>query len=441
MKTTSFTWWRIALSASLALAALALATRGPGLRAQELDMEQAIKLDAQRQDFYRYEIPRTPTPTPDVEEVHKKLAKPYEAWLAAPDDPGAREALLAAADKAASKVSPALWLVIGDLRLARAEQAYQDALLSDDASGAALDLGPTLDAYRAAAEGGDATIQAWAHYCTGLATAAEDSSASTEALEQVATSGAVKRLTAEAYVRLGDVTGDADRAAEAYGKALETAEGALRGRATLGLASHAFVNQEHEKALQMALDALGGDLYDGDVDWATRLVVESMAVLVDDRGERLPPDLEPSLAARLLVALGEYWYGGAVGDHPAQAVAAWTAAEERAPDDVKVKRIAEKLGEAREQAARTDETTRQWLERCATLCFARAMVVAPQLNCGADVVIHGGKPGSIAVEATINAATGAGAELLESCLEGPLPEPLSAQLPDDEITVLFNNAF
>ena len=29
------------------------------------------------------------------------------------------------------------------------------------------------------------------------------------------------------------------------------------------------------------------------------------------------------------MALGEYWYGGSVGDHPAEAVAAWTAAEQR----------------------------------------------------------------------------------------------------------------
>jgi len=417
----------------------------PGARAQEEEIEP-IKLEASHQHFYNYLLPPMPRPDIDPELLSRKLRASLETWQQAIDGGGdevqARKALIEALDKGAPRLPADGWILLGDLRFAEAKAGHEGAMLSYDPESdeiPAIDLDATLAAYRKAAEIGDPVETTWARYAIALAASGTLDDLAVESLEAVANSDAVADLSADAWIRLGEEYDDPAQSEAALRKALDRGEGRRKGRAAVELATLSFLAGERDEALELAVQALQGDTFDGDDDRAMRLCVECLAIAGDTRGESLPGSTSDGLAASILTALGDYWMRGNVGQHPVEAMAAWNAAQERGPEGKDAQRCQSGLNEADELLESLEETEEQWVERISRLCFDRAMSVDPSLNCAADLHLTPAGDGPPTLEAEVRQASGRGKAALKSCLEGPLPAPINAKFSEKDLMVLFDN--
>jgi hypothetical protein len=429
---------RIHLATALALLAL---TSLPAAAEEEPPEIEPIKIEVTYTQFYDYQIPAVVRPAVDPDSQHKKIQANliiYQAYAAEGRERSERRPLISAMEKYSSKLTPEAWLLLGDLLLLQAKDDQEAQLMEADANSnemPELYLDPVLEAYRAAAEKGDDAIGAWAHYAIALA---YDDDRAVEPLEAVAKSGAVTSLSTDAWLRLGATYTDADQSEQALQAALDRGEGERRARAAIELSKRAFMRGEYPGALALATSALAGSTFDGDDDRATRLSVESLAALRDNTGAALPADLDDTLTADILVALGEYWLHGNVGQHPAEALPAYEAAQARGPSSRAAKKCQAGLTEAQELTAEPSETSRQWVERISRMCIDRAMAHDASMNCAADIHLTPGYPPTLAAE--VREASGKGKQALDACLEGPLPAPMGdASWLEEELMVLFDN--
>lgn len=425
----------------IALTVLSL-TALPAAAEEESPEIEPIKIEVSYSRFYDYQIPAVIRPAVDPATQHKKIQSNLNIYQVIVAEGGQERAerlpLMSAMEKYSSKLTPEAWLLLGDLRLLQAKEDQEAELMAaaaDSNEMPELNLGPVLDAYRAAAQKGDATIQAWAHYAIALA---YDDDRSVEPLETVANSGAVPSLATDAWLRLGAIYTDAGESEQALRSALARGDGERKARAAIELAKRAFMRGEYPEALALATQALDGATFDGDDDRATRLCVESLAAQGDSAGANLPAGLDDTLAADLLVALGEYWLHGNVGQHPAEALRAYEAAQARSPSSRAAKKCQAGLTEAQGLLEDASETSRQWVERVSRLCIDRAMAHDASMNCAADIHLTPGSPPTLAAE--VREASGKGKAALDACLEGPLPAPMGdAAWAEEELMVLFDN--
>ena len=422
---------------------LALPGRAP---AQEDEIEP-IKLEASHQHFYNYLLPPMQRPSIDPELLPKKLRNTLETWQQAcageaGDETQARLSLMEGLDKGSARLSADAWLLLGDLRFAEAKARHEEAMLSYDPESDEvpdIDLDTALAAYRKAAEIGNPIETTWAQYATALAASGTLDDLAIEALEAVANSGAVASLSADAWIRLGEEYDDPARSEDALRKALDLSEGRRKGRASVELATGAYLADDHEQALTLAVQALQSDTFDGDDDRAMRLAVECLAAAGDFGGESLPASADGASAASILTALGDYWMRGNVGQHPVEATTAWKAALDHGPGTKDAKRCQSGINEAEALTESLAETEEQWVERISLLCFDRAMSVDPSLNCAADLHLTPVGDGSATLDAEVRQASGRGKAALESCLEGTLPAPINARFTEKDLMVLFDN--
>jgi hypothetical protein len=426
--------------ALIALTLLAL-TALPAAADEDAPEIEPIKIEVTYTRFYDYQIPAVVRPSVDPETQHKKIKTNvmlYQAYAAEGKERNERSALLGAMERYESKLTPEAWLLLGDLRLLQARDDQEAMLMVADADSnemPELYLPPVLEAYRTAAEKGDDTIGAWAHYAIALA---YDDDRAVEPLEAVANSSAVPSLATDAWLRLGARYTDADESERALRSALDRGEGERKARAAIELAKRAFMRADYSEALALAAQSLDGATFDGDDDRGTRLCVESLAYLGDNTGAALPGDLDTTVAADILVALGEYWLHGNVGQHPAEALAAYEAAQAGSPSSRAAKKCQAGLTEAQALLETPTETSRQWVERVSRLCIDRAMAHDASMNCAADIHLTPGSPPTLAAE--VREASGKGKAALDACLEGPLPAPMGdASWPEEELMVLFDN--
>lgn len=419
----------------------------PGLAAAQEEEIEPIKLEASHQHFYNYLLPSMQRPALDPEPLPKKVRSALETWHKASEGDGgdvtqARRSLLEALDKGSARLTADAWLLMGDLRFAEAKARHEEAMLSYDPESDVvpeIDLEITLAAYREAAEIGGAVESTWAQYAIALATSGTLEDLTVEALEAVASSDAVATLSADAWIRLGEEYDDPARSEDALRKALGLAEGRRKGRACVELATRAFLADDREEALGLAVQALQGDTFDGDDERAMRLVVECLAIAEDLRGESLPGSADVALRASILTALGDYWMRGNVGQHPVEAKTAWREALDLGPGTKAASRCQSGINEADDLIESLAETEEQWVERISRLCFDRAMSVDPSLNCAADLHLTPVGDGSATLDAEVRQASGRGKAALESCLEGTLPAPINARFTEKDLMVLFDN--
>lgn len=425
------------------LAALLLA--GPaGVSRAGLDNLEAIKLKAAHQHFYQYVMPTIDRPPVDASILHKKLIKPVESYQrAVAKESGvadARRAALEAMDDQIKRMTNETWLLYGDLYLAQSRADYEESLVSDSGDTPEPSLDPVLEAYRKAAADKGSTSYAWAHYAIAVAAADSDDRLSMESLQIVAESEAVPELRNDVWIRLGEKTTDKTEADKLFRKAYAAADGERKNRAAANLATSAFLRGEFGEALEQAAEAFAGPNFEGDDERALRLCVESLANTQDHSGEALPSSLDDSLAARILTALGEYWFHGNVGQHPVEATAAWEAAQARGASGKDAKKCEAGIREADKLIQDTTETAEQWLERIGTLCFDRGLTADQTMNCAADVHLAPNKGGTPTLTATVREASAAGSEALKACLEGPLPAPLGkASFEEKDHLFMFDN--
>jgi len=416
-----------------------------GAAAAQQEEIEPIKLEASHQHFYNYLLPPLHRPEIDPELLPRKVRGSLETWQRARDGEGgdetqARRSLIEALQKGSARLSSDGWLLLGDLRFAEAKAAHEQAMLSYDPESdevPGIDLDAALTAYREAAEVGGPAENTWAQYAIALAASGTLEDIAVDALQAVANSDVVAELSADAWLRLGGEYEDPAQSEAALRKAMDRAEGRRKGRAAVELATLAFLAGRNDEALDLAVQALQGEIFDGDDERAMRLCVECLAAAGDLRGESLPASTRTETAASVLTALGDYWMRGNVGQHPVQALAAWRAAQERGPDSGEAQRCQSGINEADALLESLAETEEQWVERISRLCFDRAMTVDPSLNCAADIHLTPATPPTL--EAEVRGATGRGKAALEACLEGPLPEPINAEFVEKDLMVLFDN--
>ncbi len=443
MTNTGRIGWITRLGLGGLLAALLLA--GPARTSRAgLDNLEAIKVKADHQHFYQYVIPTIERPAVDPSILHKKLAKPIDAYLkAVAKESGvadARRAALEAMDGQTKHMTNETWLLYGDLYLSQSRADYEEALISDTGDATEPSLDPVLEAYNKAAADEGSTAYAWAHYAIALAAADSDDELSVKSLKIVAGSDAVPELRTDVWIRLGEKATDSGKAYDLFRRAYKAAEGERKNRAAINLATAAFLRGEFAAALELAAEALPGPTFEGDDERALRLCVECLANTNDHSGETLPGSLDDALAARVLVALGEYWFHGNVGQHPVEATAAWEAAQTRGAAGKDAKKCEAGVREADKLVQDTTETAEQWLERIGTLCFDRGLTADQTMNCAADVHLAPNKGGTPTLTATVREASASGAEALKACLEGPLPAPLgNASFEEKDHLFMFDN--
>ena len=424
------------------LLALLAAIAAPAAAGDDPPEIEPIKIKVEYARFYDYQVPQLVRPAVDPDAQHKKIQSNLRLYqvLVAEGAPARHERipLMAAMEKFASKLTPEAWLLLGDLHLEVAKEDQEAELMAAAAESnemPELNLGPALEAYRTAAEKGDAAVQAWAHYAIALA---YDDDRAVEPLETVAKSGAVPSLSADAWLRLGATYTAPARTEDALRAALDSGDGERKARAAIELAKLAFMRGEYPETLALASQALTGAAFDGDDDRATRLCVESLTYLGDSAGDALPAGLDETAAADLLFALGEYWLHGNVGLHPAEALAAYEAAQARGTSSHLADKCQAGLTEAQGLTEDATETSRQWVERVSRLCIDRAMAHDASMNCAADIHLTPGSPPTLTAE--VREASGKGKQALDACLEGPLPAPMGdAAWAEEELMVLFDN--
>jgi len=254
----------------------------------------------------------------------------------------------------------------------------------------------------------------------------------------VASSGAVPELEADALLRLGALYDDEGEAMDALHKAHERATGERKGRATVELSTQAFLANDYAGAVELAVGALAGSTFRGDDERALRLAVEGLALIGGDPAAALPSTADGGLGAKVLAALGDYWLRGHVGQHPVEALAAYEAATALDPDPATAETCRSGSDEARTLLEDPAETVEQWGHRISALCFDRALVADPSLNCAADIHLVPGSP-SPTLQVEVREASARGRKALEACLTGPLPAPLVGGFAEQDLLVLFDN--